>query len=64
MLEEMALWTRRKEDVTSVIHHPDRGLQYLSTRYTERLSEAGCVTSVGSRGDSYDCENVRCRLAA
>lgn len=51
---EMALWTRRKEDVTSVIHHSDRGVQYLSIRYTERLSEAGCVTSVGSRGDSYD----------
>jgi transposase InsO family protein len=51
---EMALWTRRKEDVTSVIHHSDRGVQYLSIRYTERLAEAGAVTSVGSRGDSYD----------
>lgn len=51
---EMALWTRRKEDVTSVVHHSDRGVQYLSIRYTERLAEAGCVTSVGSRGDSYD----------
>jgi putative transposase len=51
---EMALWTRRKEDVTSVVHHSDRGVQYLSIRYTERLSEAGAVTSVGSRGDSYD----------
>jgi putative transposase len=54
MLEEMDLWTRRKEDVTSVIHHSDCGVQYLSIRYTERLVEAGCVTSVGSRGDSYD----------
>jgi len=51
---EMALWTRRKEDVTSVIHHSDRGVQYRSIRYTERLAEAGAVTSVGSRGDSYD----------
>lgn len=51
---EMALWTRRKEDVTRVIHHSDRGVQYLSIRYTERLAEASCVTSVGSRGDSYD----------
>jgi putative transposase len=51
---EMALWTRRKEDVTSVVHHSDRGVQYLSIRYTERLAEAGAVTSVGSRGDSYD----------
>jgi putative transposase len=51
---EMALWTRRKEDVRSVVHHSDRGVQYLSIRYTERLAEAGAVTSVGSRGDSYD----------
>jgi putative transposase len=51
---EMALWTRRKEDLSGVIHHSDRGVQYLSIRYTERLAEAGAVTSVGSRGDSYD----------
>lgn len=51
---EMALWTRREKDVTSVVHHSDRGVQYLSIRYTERLAEAGVVTSVGSRGDSYD----------
>jgi len=51
---EMALWTRRKEDVRSVIHLSERGVQYLSIRYTERLAEAGAVTSVGSRGDSYD----------
>ncbi len=50
---EMALWTRRKEDVNNVVHHSDRGVQYLSIRYTERLAEAGAVTSVGSRGDSY-----------
>ena len=35
-------------------HHSDRGVQYLSIRYTERLGEAGAVASVGSRGDSYD----------
>jgi putative transposase len=51
---EMALWTRRKEDLSGVIHHSDRGVQYLSIRYTERLADAGAVTSVGSRGDSYD----------
>jgi putative transposase len=51
---EMALWTRRKEDLGGVIHHSDRGVQYLSIRYTERLAEAGAVTSVGSKGDSYD----------
>lgn len=37
-----------------LIHHSDRGSQYLSIRYTERLSEAGVESSVGSRGDSYD----------
>ncbi len=50
---EMALW-RRKADVAGLVHHSDRGVQYLSIRYTERLAEAGAVTSVGSRGDSYD----------
>jgi putative transposase len=37
-----------------VIHHSDRGSQYLSIRYSERLAEAGMESSVGSRGDSYD----------
>ena len=37
-----------------LVHHSDRGVQYLSIRYTERLSEAGIEPSVGSRGDSYD----------
>jgi len=50
---EMALWARGK-DVGGLIHHSDRGCQYLSIRYTERLAEAGAVASVGSRGDSYD----------
>ena len=36
------------------MHHSDRGVQYLAIRYTERLADAGAVTSVGSRGDSYD----------
>jgi putative transposase len=49
---EMAIWSRT--DVDGVVHHSDRGVQYLSIRYTERLAEAGAVTSVGSRGDSYD----------
>ena len=50
---EMALW-QRKGDLAGLVHHSDRGVQYLSIRYTERLAEAGAVTSVGSRGDSYD----------
>jgi transposase InsO family protein len=49
---EMAIWQRGANE--GLIHHSDRGSQYLSIRYTERLGEAGAVTSVGSRGDSYD----------
>jgi len=37
-----------------LIHHSDRGRQYLSIRYTERLADAGIDTSVGNVGDSYD----------
>ena len=48
-----ALWARNGP-FDGLIHHSDRGVQYLSIRYTERLAEAGAVTSVGSRGDSYD----------
>ena len=50
---EMAIWRRRGE-LEGLVHHSDRGAQYLAIRYTERLAEAGAVTSVGSRGDSYD----------
>lgn len=50
---EMAIWARR-QDLSGLVHHADRGVQYLSIRYTERLAQAGAVTSVGSRGDSYD----------
>ena len=49
---EMAIWSR--PDVGGLVHHSDRGVQYLAIRYTERLAEAGAVNSVGSRGDSYD----------
>lgn len=41
-------------DTSGLIHHSDRGSQYLSIRYTDRLAEAGVDTSVDSRGDSYD----------
>ncbi len=47
-----ALWSRA--DVKGVVHHSDRGSQYLSIRYTDRLVEAGAEPSVGSVGDSYD----------
>ena len=51
---EMALWVRRNQELAGLVHHSDRGVQYLAIRYTERLAEAGAVRSVGSRGDSYD----------
>jgi transposase InsO family protein len=49
---EQALHARRRTD--TLIHHSDRGVQYVSIRYTERLAEAGIEPSVGSVGDSYD----------
>lgn len=49
---EQALHSRRPGD--GLIHHSDRGVQYLSIRYTERLAEVGVEPSVGSVGDSYD----------
>ena len=51
---EMALWARWRESLPELVHHSDRGSQYLSIRYTERLEEAGAASSVGSRGDAYD----------
>jgi transposase InsO family protein len=51
---EQALHARRRADEESLIHHSDRGVQYVSIRYTERLAEAGIEPSVGSVGDSYD----------
>jgi len=50
---ELAIW-RRQGQLEGLVHHSDRGSQYLAIRYTERLAEAGAVTSVGSVGDSYD----------
>ena len=49
---EQALHARRPSE--SLVHHSDRGSQYVSIRYTERLAEAGIEPSVGSVGDSYD----------
>lgn len=51
---EQALYARRPVDQGSLIHHSERGVQYVSIRYTERLVEAGVEPSVGSVGDSYD----------
>ena len=49
---EQALWAR--PGIEQLIHHSDRGVQYVSISYTERLAEAGIEPSVGSVGDSYD----------
>jgi putative transposase len=51
---EQAIWEREDASKDGLVHHSDRGVQYLSIRYTERLAEAGIEPSVGSRGDSYD----------
>jgi putative transposase len=53
---EMGIWTRRRagHDVTGLVHHSDKGVQYVAVRYTQPLAEAGAVASVGSTGDSYD----------
>jgi len=51
---EQALYDRGRDGVDGLVHHSDRGVQYLSIRYTDRLAEAGIEPSVGSVGDPYD----------
>lgn len=51
---EQALYARQPERGQALIHHSDKGSQYVSIRHTERLQEAGIDPSVGSTGDSYD----------
>ena len=51
---EQALYARQPERDAGLVCHSDRGSQYVSIRYTERLAEAGIEPSVGSKGDSYD----------
>ena len=51
---EQAIHDRKPVSGGGLVHHGDRGAQYLSIKYTERLAEAGLVPSVGSVGDSYD----------
>ena len=51
---EQAIYARCDDTVGDLVHHSDRGSQYLSMRYAERLADAGIEPSVGSRGDSYD----------
>jgi putative transposase len=61
---ELAVWTRGRHRLDGLVHHADAGSQYLAIRYGEALRNAGAVASVGSVGDSYDCESVACRPAA
>jgi transposase InsO family protein len=51
---EQAIYDRRDAGLVDLVHHSDRGTQYLSMRYTDRLADAAIEPSVGSRGDSYD----------
>ena len=51
---EQAIHDRRSINKGGLVHHSDRGSQYLSIKYTERFAEAGIELSVGSVGDSYD----------
>jgi putative transposase len=51
---EMAIFSRKEHIGGELVHHSDRGVQYTSIRYTQRLEDIGAVRSVGSKGDSYD----------
>jgi transposase InsO family protein len=51
---EQALYERQPQMSDQPVRHSDRGSEYVSMRYTERLAEAGTEPSVGSRGDRYD----------
>jgi putative transposase len=51
---EMAIFSRKDQIGGELVHHSDRGVQYTSIRYTQRLEDVGAVRSVGSKGDSYD----------
>jgi putative transposase len=55
---EMAVHNRQRQgaDLTALVHHSNRGVQHLSVRYSQRLADNSIVASVGSKGDSYDCE--------
>ena len=57
---EQAIWQRKMPDNKSLVHHSDRGSQYLSIKYTERLAEAEIDLSVGTVGDAYDNALAEC----
>lgn len=55
---EHALLSAKGDALDDLVHHSDRGAQYVSIRYSERLAQAGITGSVGTVGDSYDCQSV------
>ena len=57
---DQAIWKRKTPDNKSLVHHSDRGSQYLSIKYTERLAEAEIDLSVGTVGDAYDNALAEC----
>mgnify|MGYP006145349895 CR=1 FL=1 len=57
---DLAIWQRKTADNKSLVHHSDRGSQYLSIKYTERLAEAKIDLSVGTVGDAYDNALAEC----
>ena len=57
---DQAIWQRKSPDNKSLVHHSDRGSQYLSIKYTERLAEAEIDLSVGTVGDAYDNALAEC----
>jgi len=70
-LVEMALWTRARAghcddqgQLGGLIHHSDAGSQYTAIRYADRLTDAGALASIGTVGDSYDCEDRGVAAAA
>jgi transposase InsO family protein len=57
---DQAIWQRKTLDNRSLVHHSDRGSQYLSIKYTERLAQAEIDLSVGTVGDAYDNALAEC----
>lgn len=61
---ELVLYARQPERDSRLIYHSDRGSQYVSICYSERLAEAGSEPSVGSKGDSYEIRSRRPSMAS
>jgi hypothetical protein len=53
----MAIYARSDRDLDGLVHHSDRGVQYLAIRFTEHVRRLGLLNSMGTVGDCYDCED-------